>query len=71
MSPTLVWSKGNPDNWQNSEHCASIIKQSGFVNLNDVSCNTPIRFICEVSQRQQLFCQSFFFFFLISIEFEI
>ncbi|XP_048775202.2 uncharacterized protein LOC125679781 [Ostrea edulis] len=39
----VPWKKGMPDNYAKSEHCAEFV-DSG---LNDVSCTSPINYICE------------------------
>ncbi|XP_077284181.1 secretory phospholipase A2 receptor-like isoform X2 [Arctopsyche grandis] len=38
------WSNGQPDNFQNKEHCGSMFRDG---TLNDVDCNARQMFVCE------------------------
>ncbi|XP_003701025.1 hemolymph lipopolysaccharide-binding protein-like [Megachile rotundata] len=38
------WS-GQPDNWNNTQHCGAILKEGG---MDDVTCNQPHAFFCEL-----------------------
>ncbi|GFN95811.1 collectin-11 [Plakobranchus ocellatus] len=40
----IVWQSGQPDNWQNKEHCTNL-KEHG---LNDIDCHRNARYICEI-----------------------
>lgn len=47
------WSNGQPDNFQNKEHCGSMFRDG---TLNDVDCNARQMFVCEktLSYTQQV-----------------
>jgi hypothetical protein len=49
LLPSLPWKVANPDNYLNNEHCINVAKASGVAVLNDNTCSSSARFICEVS----------------------
>ncbi|KAL3879771.1 hypothetical protein ACJMK2_032057 [Sinanodonta woodiana] len=42
----VFWSPGQPDNWDNKEHCGDLVKVSNYY-LNDEDCSSKLHFICQ------------------------
>lgn len=59
--PSMYWTAGQPNNFQNDQHCLSLDKVVGVVGWNDVPCYGnanaravgvgPRRFLCQIKHE--------------------
>ena len=49
----IYWLSDQPDNWENNEHCASVLVKSTGAAINDVPCKLQLTFICQYHGTQK------------------
>ncbi|KAL3892067.1 hypothetical protein ACJMK2_004307 [Sinanodonta woodiana] len=42
-----MWQPGQPDNWDNKEHCGDLAKLADY-RLNDEDCSKKVHFLCQI-----------------------
>ena len=46
----MFWRPGEPNNFQNNEHCLEMPLHTGYL-WNDNNCGSELRFLCEILQN--------------------